>query len=684
MKIFKYFNIKNSFKIALCLFAYLTLCLLRVSTTHALTISKPIEPTPANYNNPNLAPEVKPGLHAYSQSVIIETASAFVCMLGGVDPIAKDHKCLTVTQDGKIGYAKDNQNMGINRFFANSLVMLYQNMPAHTSDYIAYLGNNFNPMGVKHAYAAYSGFDKLFPIQDIWVVIRNFAYLLMVIAFMFVGTAIMFRVKIDPRTVMTIENQLPKLIIGLVAITFSFVIAGIMIDLMNILINLMYNVFVGIPNIDIAKLNPDTMLTSTPWDAVNAMIPNKIQQTQIVGTASIQLPIPKGLKGLWEGLYAVTQQPMPTNLPGWLSFVWGHVNPFDIMAQFLTPILTVLLATTQNTIASTVVPLGFGSGIQGIATNAALSFGSVLERYLKLDTFPVIPTDGLNSILGPLFPTFFFENIKNGSPVGFVLDIASWFLSLSATNFVVGFARGGVNALGFGGEILGNVVGASLYGRFLGVFFSFIDTSIRQWGPYILIWLVIYIAIFLAMSRLFFGLVFTWAQILFQIILGPLVILLGFIPGIEEMGLVGYLKALGANILAFPVTAGIFFLGSAILQEFNTAGCAGLAAGNFKNANDAANAINNAKCFIPILVGGGAIPVSILTAITTLFAASNGPQIAKDLLKFKDNKNFNAFQTTSGAALQSTYKAGKATIYGFGKTPSPGSRGGALAAFGQV
>ncbi len=48
----------------------------------------------------------------------------------------------------------------------------------------------------------------------------------------------MLRVHIDPRTVMTIENQIPKIIVGIILVTFSFAIAGLLIDLMYVAIYL--------------------------------------------------------------------------------------------------------------------------------------------------------------------------------------------------------------------------------------------------------------------------------------------------------------------------------------------------------------------------------------------------------------------------------------------------------------
>src|SRR3989344_3478006 len=68
----------------------------------------------------------------------------------------------------------------------------------------------------------------------------------------------MFRIKIDPRTVMTMQNQIPKVVIALVLITFSYAIAGFLIDLMYVFMYLLFNLlspYIG-DNINLNATNP--------------------------------------------------------------------------------------------------------------------------------------------------------------------------------------------------------------------------------------------------------------------------------------------------------------------------------------------------------------------------------------------------------------------------------------------
>ncbi len=76
------------------------------------------------------------------------------------------------------------------------------------------------------------GFGVIQPFAKIWVVFRDLAYVALVLVIVVAGFMIMFRMKLNPQTVISIENALPRVIVSLIIITFSFAIAGFLIDLM--------------------------------------------------------------------------------------------------------------------------------------------------------------------------------------------------------------------------------------------------------------------------------------------------------------------------------------------------------------------------------------------------------------------------------------------------------------------
>ncbi len=219
------------------------------------------------FKTPVFAQTQTQDLHSYTQNVMIEVTSSLTCLIAGVDPINPKNQCLGInSQTHKIGYV---QSGGGAIGAMSGLIAMTFNIPIHTSDYVRYMAGNFGI--TKPSYAAGTeggggnqpaattatpggiGLSSLGPLTDMWVVFRNMVYLLFVLIFVVIGFAIMLRVHIDPRTVMTIENQIPKIIIALILVTFSFAIAGLLIDLMWIFVYLVIGVFSSIPGANIGS-----------------------------------------------------------------------------------------------------------------------------------------------------------------------------------------------------------------------------------------------------------------------------------------------------------------------------------------------------------------------------------------------------------------------------------------------
>lgn len=184
--------------------------------------------------NPYLIPEISQNvprnMNTYMQSIFISFTSMISCQIIGTDITHPKTKCLGVDPlTGKIGFAKNDG--GLIGSIGQMIVTLY-NPPTSFGEYIAYTKSNFGIVKPTYAQTTGNGFDSIRPLLKIWLIFRNLTYMIFVIAFILVGLAIMLRIKIDPRTVMSVENQIPKLIIGLIMVTFSFPIAGLLIDTM--------------------------------------------------------------------------------------------------------------------------------------------------------------------------------------------------------------------------------------------------------------------------------------------------------------------------------------------------------------------------------------------------------------------------------------------------------------------
>lgn len=225
-----------------------------------------------NYNPQNLDmgtnSDVPKNLSTYTQSVFIEMISATSCLISGVDPIRTGHPCLGFDPETKkIGYI---ENSGGALGLMGNMIAATFDIPASTSDYVKYIAGNFgisqkanagtliddsvcvdNPERCQGdgnsdlSFGTGNGFEGLRPLLNIWTTMRNLVYLLFVLLFIVIGLGIMFRIQIDPRAVMSIQSQLPKIVITLLLVTFSYAIAGVLIDMMYLSLFLIINIFQG-------------------------------------------------------------------------------------------------------------------------------------------------------------------------------------------------------------------------------------------------------------------------------------------------------------------------------------------------------------------------------------------------------------------------------------------------------
>lgn len=196
------------------------------------------QPQQKLYNTSNIAADVPRDQHTYVQSMLLEFMFAIQCQITGIDIARQGQPCLGLDlTTGKLGYAppeayQNGQIMGgsLLGMLNGSISMMFTPV-AGSQEYIKYVASNFGI--VKPAIAAPStGFEGLSPVLELWKATRDIAYYVLIVAFIFIGIGVMLRIHIDPRTVMTVQNQIPRVIICIILITFSYALAGLLIDLM--------------------------------------------------------------------------------------------------------------------------------------------------------------------------------------------------------------------------------------------------------------------------------------------------------------------------------------------------------------------------------------------------------------------------------------------------------------------
>lgn len=112
-------------------------------------------------------------------------------------------------------------------------LMFNQDRKLSGVNYLSNILTNYNIIPVVNAQGF--GYTALNPVQKYWSGARDIAYALTVLVVVVFAFMIMFRIKISPQVVISVQSSLPKVFGALILITFSYAIAGFMIDLMYVI-----------------------------------------------------------------------------------------------------------------------------------------------------------------------------------------------------------------------------------------------------------------------------------------------------------------------------------------------------------------------------------------------------------------------------------------------------------------
>jgi len=239
-------NLESRIKLLMPLFLILIALFLpknAFAQTPASSTSKESKPTfevsqaipTTNYQLPTT---ISPTSPLYTDLIVNNMFHTFSCLAIGQSLIGQP--CLTyqVTRNAQGAIqsvpvlSQVNLSGGTLGAVTSVIGALYMNPPVRTADYLASLGQGLGVGKVAHAQGVTgSGAAVLSPILTLWQVSRNISYVIMIIIFVVIGLMIMFRNKLNPQTVITAQTALPGLVIGLILITFSYFLAGLISDM---------------------------------------------------------------------------------------------------------------------------------------------------------------------------------------------------------------------------------------------------------------------------------------------------------------------------------------------------------------------------------------------------------------------------------------------------------------------
>ena len=511
-------------KISIIFFFFLLLLFFSASQLLAQTKTTQLNNSPAVTANS----DVPNNLHNWTQRVMIEVMSSLSCQLTGIDPTTPSKQCLGFNQKtGKIGFlpAGNLQKGEIGGAIGGmtSMISMLYTPPLHTSDYFQNLAQNFGITKKTYAQHTGTGFDSLSPLMNIWTTFRNIVYLFLVVIFVVIGLAIMLRIKIDPRTVMTVQNQIPKIIVGILLVTFSFAIAGFLVDLMWVSIFLVYNVISGTAGVGaaISNLNPSLLQGKTAIEA-------------------------------------------------------------------------------SGNIAT--------GGVFGIATNITYGLGDVFKNLIGVQRCDSI-ANCLNAEFNPLNFIFHVDSSPSFNPIELLYNLISWYAGGSIFWNISHVPTGGTPLLTEFITAIKNV-GAIAIGGLVSVTTQYL---LREWLPTLIIYLIVFLALVVALFRLWFTLLMAYVSILLDVVLAPFWIIGGIVPG-SPISFSGWLKDIGANLLAFPVTIFMFIMARVFMDSF----------GSTSSTN-----------FVPPLIGnpGSSNLIGFLIAFGIILMTPNVVNMLKQMLK---------------------------------------------------
>lgn len=223
--------------------------------------------------------------------------------------------------------------------------------------------SSFSLIPVAHAQGF--GFSAASPIQKLWVAFRNLAFGLSVVVILVLAFMIMFRVKISPQTVITAQSAIPKIIIALILVTFSYAIAGFMIDLLYVVMGLLASF--------VASSGLSTMNTTELFNALNTsnifILSLQYILYFVMGIVSVLAGSAGGLPGFLLGI-----------LFGYIAFfiltIVLFIGVFKTLWLLVTTYVKILLqiaiAPIQILFGAIIPTGGFGGWLKELAANLAV------------------------------------------------------------------------------------------------------------------------------------------------------------------------------------------------------------------------------------------------------------------------------------------------------------------------
>lgn len=275
----------------------------------------------------------------------------------------------------------------------NLVQLLIEDRPLSGITYVKTIARKFKLIPEVQAQTGF-GFSSLDPVLSLWKGSRNIAYLLLVLVTLTFAFMIMFRVKISPQVVITVQSALPKIVLTIILVTFSYAIAGFLVDLMYVVIAILSFAFSSALHMKSTEifnlltkgqpLNLDIgigFLGLFIWYLVLFLVASIVVLFTSLGI--INLAITAGLGAI--ALFLATASGIGLTIPiigimllllllgVFLALVWHLFRIlFSLFKAFANILLLTIFAPFQLILGALISSMGFGSWIKNFVSNLAV------------------------------------------------------------------------------------------------------------------------------------------------------------------------------------------------------------------------------------------------------------------------------------------------------------------------
>jgi hypothetical protein len=302
------------------------------------------------------------------------------CMQKSIDIVKDVFDTLQISSS--LGSNFSQEKIGLSK----SIYYDYQNRPLSGIKYTVDTISKFGSVPTVNAQGF--GFGAVDGLQKYWQGFRDVSYALIVLIVIVFAFMIMFRVKLSPQLVISVQSALPKIVTALILATFSYAIAGFVIDLSYVVGGL----FASLMQLaGFSKTFEEAFKQIVPIGATSALGGFYILIYMFGYTISFFIAAIIATFGAIGGLsvYGFLAGILAILVTVWvlILMLWYTLKvPWVLLKNLISLFLSIVVAPVQIVIGAVVPSIGFGMWFKKIIAEALVFPLTGLFMYLAINT----------------------------------------------------------------------------------------------------------------------------------------------------------------------------------------------------------------------------------------------------------------------------------------------------------